>query len=494
MIAPDLQSLARPIKKLKALPGNPRRGDVEAVMRSYERFGQRKPIVALRDGTVIAGNHQLQAARRLGWREIAVVYVDDDDQTARAYALADNRVADLGTYDDADLAALLRSVETLDGTGYTPADLSSLLRSIETSETRDESVSRVDPPSLADRFVVPPFTVLDGRAGSWQERKRRWLSLGIRSEEGRGSGSEDDALTLPSLSGRVPDYYAQKEEAERRLGHVLSREEFESKYLVVGDTATLSTTGTSIFDPVLCELVYRWWSPPSGQILDPFAGGSVRGVVAALLDRQYTGIDLRGEQVTANGQQWREVSTSLTGSYPAPRWIEGDSTQINTLLDADSKYDLLFTCPPYADLEVYSDNPADISTMPYPAFIEVYREIIALAAARLRDDRFAAIVVGDIRDRKGSYRNFVGDTVQAFLDAGLSYYNEAVLVTPIGSLAVRTPRQFSAGRKLGKTHQNLLVFVKGSGKRAAQACGQISVEMPEDLTLRADDVQSERSP
>ena len=113
-IAPDLQPLAVPIDDLKPLPGNPRRGDVEAVMRSYEKFGQRKPIVARRDGTIIAGNHQLEAARRLGWTEIAIVRVDDDDQTAKAYALADNRVGELGGYDD---GALLSLLEDLGDTG-----------------------------------------------------------------------------------------------------------------------------------------------------------------------------------------------------------------------------------------------------------------------------------------------------------------------------------------------------------------------------------------
>lgn len=85
-------------------------------MRSYERFGQRKAIVATSDGTVIAGNHQLEAARQLGWDEIAVVFVDDDLDTARAYALADNRVGDLGSYDQALLADLIGAVPDLTGT------------------------------------------------------------------------------------------------------------------------------------------------------------------------------------------------------------------------------------------------------------------------------------------------------------------------------------------------------------------------------------------
>lgn len=130
MIADDLKVLARPIDELKPLPNNPRRGNVEAVMLSYQTFGQRKPIVARPDGTVIAGNHQLEAARRLGWTEIAVVVVNDDDTKAQAYALADNRTGDLGGYDDEALVQMLSAVEfdldLLKATAYTVKDLEDL--------------------------------------------------------------------------------------------------------------------------------------------------------------------------------------------------------------------------------------------------------------------------------------------------------------------------------------------------------------------------------
>lgn len=130
-IADDLRSLAFPVANLKLLPGNPRRGDVDAVARSYDRFGQRKPIVARRsDMTVIAGNHQLQAAQRLGWTHVAVVWTDDDDLTAKAYALADNRTADLGSYDQQLLYDLLNDVAIdpalLESASFTEEDVSAL--------------------------------------------------------------------------------------------------------------------------------------------------------------------------------------------------------------------------------------------------------------------------------------------------------------------------------------------------------------------------------
>jgi DNA modification methylase len=237
--------------------------------------------------------------------------------------------------------------------------------------------------------------------------------------------------------------------------------------------------GTSIFDPVLCELVYRWFSPPAGSVLDPFAGGSVRGIVASKLGRQYVGIDLRAEQIAANEQQ----AAIITPEQP-PRWLVGDSRTVQTL--APGAYDLVFSCPPYADLERYSDDPADLSTLDYPGFLTAYRAIIAASVDLLRPDRFACFVVGDVRDGKGYYRNFVSDTIAAFHDAGARLYNEAILVTAVGSLPIRIGKQFSGARKLGKTHQNVLVFVKGDPRQATAACGPVDVALPEDLTDAAE--------
>lgn len=232
-----------------------------------------------------------------------------------------------------------------------------------------------------------------------------------------------------------------------------------------GERAETATSGTSIFDPVLCELAYRWFSPAGGVVLDPFAGGSVRGIVAATLGREYIGCELRPEQVAANRDQAARICTA--GVMPV--WIVGDSAATIPALDAAA--DFVFSCPPYGDLEVYSDGADDLSNMDHAGFVAVYRVIIAAAIAKLKPDRFACFVVGDFRCKKGFYRNFVSDTIAAFEDAGARLYNEAILVTAAGSLPIRAGKQFEASRKLGKTHQNVLVFCKGDPKRATQACG-----------------------
>lgn len=283
-------------------------------------------------------------------------------------------------------------------------------------------------PSLADRFIVPPFSVLDRRQGTWQDRKRRWLSLGIESELGRDAG-----LTYNGGAAWMQD------------------------------KIDASGGATSIFDPMLCEVAYRWFSRQGDQILDPFAGGSVRGIVASNLARWYTGIELRAEQVAANTAQ------AHLGSDIAPVWLEGDATTIGLgWLPGD--YDMAFTCPPYAYLEQYSDDPADLSTMDYPAFCAAMDLVWQAQYSLLRPDRFAVWVISDVRQKKGhgEYEGVVADTIKAAQRAGFALYNDIIIIDPVGTLAVRSGPVFDATRKVGRGHQHMLVFVKGDGKTAGK--------------------------
>src|SRR3990167_9044687 len=331
--------------------------------------------------------------------------------------------------------------------------------------------------TLAERFLIPPFSVLDARQGYWQDRKRAWLALGIRSELGRGDGVNGGAKLA---NGRSPARTFGQD--LMRGEHVIGKnnltwvggnrdaqdmDETSRKNLAAGGSQGQS--GTSICDPVLCELSYRWFCPPGGRILDPFAGGSVRGIVASVLGYRYTGIDLRSEQVAANIAQAIQITPSVV-----PSWIVGDARDVAVLVS--DTYDFLFSCPPYFDLEQYSDDPADLSNArDYETFLQAYRSIIAESVRMLRDNRFACFCVGDIRDGKGFYRNFVADTISAFSDSGMALYNDAVLVTAVGSLPLRVGKQFGAYRKLGKTHQNILIFYKGDPRCIPAEQGPVDV-------------------
>jgi DNA modification methylase len=226
-------------------------------------------------------------------------------------------------------------------------------------------------------------------------------------------------------------------------------------------------TGTSIFDPVLTELCYRWFCPPGGSILDPFAGGSVRGVVASHLGRSYTGVDLRSEQIEANRGQLKICKN------PRPRWIEGDSRDLADLLPKALLFDFVFSCPPYWNLEVYSEDKRDLSTLDAGEFFTAQAAIIRAACAKLKANRFAGWVVGDVRDSKGMYVNLPGRSIEAFEAAGLRLYNDAILITAAGSLPIRAGKQFESSRKLGKTHQNVLIFCKGDPVKATKEIGSV---------------------
>lgn len=351
--------------------------------------------------------------------------------------------------------------------------------------------------SLLDRYQVPPFSVLDTRQGYWQEARRAWLALGIRSELGRGQTGDGFGTARQHLTDPDPDHYRNaakgvawggpadhtegwrdpatqaqtKALADEPEWSTTTRREADEASNVTGaaplpEYANFGTAsvapGTSIFDPVLCELAYRWWCPPDGVILDPFAGGSVRGIVAAWLGHRYHGIDLSATQLKSNREQARAI---LGPQHPTPMWSHGDSRVLVPQMGHEWA-DFVFTCPPYYDLEVYSDDPADLSAMSdWPTFLSAYGDIIGHSLAALRRDRFAAIVVSEIRGRDGIFRGLVPWTIRQFETHGARYYNEAILVNPAGTLPMRVGRQFDAGRKLGRSHQNVLVFVKGNVPR-----------------------------
>ena len=120
---------------------------------------------------------------------------------------------------------------------------------------------------------------------------------------------------------------------------------------------------------------------------------------------QYNGIDLSEEQIKAN----RTQSTK-------PVWIEGDSDVVLNSLD-NEKYDLVFTCPPYYDLERYSGSHRDLSNMDDSEFDEVYFRILDKSAQKLKNNRFFIVVVSEVREvsktgdyKIGKYRGLVNKT------------------------------------------------------------------------------------
>lgn len=266
---------------------------------------------------------------------------------------------------------------------------------------------------MSDLFgngYAQPFSVINTGGREWRRRKAEWLSLGL-----------DDNV------GRAP-----------LSGHYLN--------------ADMSERTTSLFDPVVAEQCYMWFCPSGGNVLDPFCGGPTRGYVASKLGYKYTGIDIREEQVKADIETCKDLPVP-------PTYICADSAVM--LKEMDERFDFVFSCPPYYDLEVYSTLEGDISNKPtYDEFLVSYRTIVKNLHKLLKVGCFAAFVVSDVRDEKGCYRGLVADTVNVFREVGFCLYNEIIIVEPFGSAGIRKSSCVKS-KKMVRVHQHILVFVKG---------------------------------
>lgn len=301
--------------------------------------------------------------------------------------------------------------------------------------------------SLRERYLVPPFSILDSQVGEWLKKRNEWEHiLKNRSENVRN-------ITAKSNTPYINKF------------------DYDPGYKGLERNGSIST-----FDPFLCEILVRWFSREGDKIFDPFAGGHVRGAVSAILGRSYLGVDLNPVQVAANQENWEKIMELYDGiDFAKPVWVCDDSfnyTEQNT-----TKYNMALTCPPYYNLEIYSDDERDISTCKtYEQFLDRYRGIIVGTYNALEDDSFAVIVVEEIRKPDGLFYGFVPDTIKAFVDAGFSYYNEMILENRIMSLGVRCPKYFEQSRKVGRHHQNCLVFFKGNPKNIESKFGRYTKE------------------
>lgn len=215
----------------------------------------------------------------------------------------------------------------------------------------------------------------------------------------------------------------------------------------------------------------KWFCPEGGHILDPFGGEQTKGVVAGECGYRYSAVEFRQEQV--------DVNNRATANYDDVSYVCGDSNNISKLIDKRG-FDFCFTSPPYYDLEVYSKE--DMSALgTYDEFMAQYYNIFQQCYDMLDNDTFLVIKVGEIRDKKtGIYRNFVGDTVSTMLKCGFNYYNEIILVNAVGTLPLRVAQNMRT-RKIGKVHQNVLVFYKGNPKNIPKKYPVLTFENIEKL-------------
>ena len=456
-----LAELAPNTGQIPGLPINPRqwtKGDVDKIAASLketpELFEARPVLVIPHDGkyVILGGNLRYEGARANKEKEVPAIIFSEDTPVEK---LKEVVIKDNGAFGAWDYDALANEWDDLPlGDWGVPAwnngeDLPPI-----TGETEGDGIGglpEAEMGSLEEYFIVPPFSVLDTRTARWQTRKAAW------SERIGDLGESRNDLIFTAPEMRFPGLY--QDYLTATLKHTTKAKNFR-EYLesvpaerMEEENRKRSAAGVSILDPVLAEISCKWFGIDGGAAFDCFAGDTCFGFVSASCGMTFTGIELRQEQVDINADRTKDL--------PA-QYICDDGQNVAKHLAPESQ-DLLFSCPPYFNLEVYSDDPKDASNQDtYEDFIKIIRNAFTAAASCLKENRFAVIVVGDVRDEdSGEYYDFPGDVVRIFKDAGLHFLNEMILLEATTSAAIRAGK-FMEGRKVFKCHQNVLVFYKGN--------------------------------
>ena len=327
---------------------------------SIKRFGIVDPIIVNknkeRKNIIVGGHQRVKVAGSLGFKEIPCVEVDLTPDKERELNVRLNK--NTGEWDWDELANHFDVSELIDW-GFDDKDLSFF----DLDGMTDDSHKK-----LEDSFIIPPFSIFDSKQGYWQNRKKWWNNL----IGDKGESREDKLSNLNNMSAMYRP-----------------------------EMATVS-----ILDPVIAEIANKWFGLESCNTFDCFAGDSVFGYVSDYLGNKFTGIELRQEQTDLNNKRLKGTES---------KYICDDGQNVLKHIKANTQ-DLLFSCPPYFDLEVYSTLENDASNQKeYKDFIKILDKAFSDSLKCLKNNRFAFIVVGDIRNENGVYYNFPSDIKNIFI-------------------------------------------------------------------------------
>jgi hypothetical protein len=404
------------------------------------------------DLTAIAGNQVLKAAAKAGIKKVRLVEAAADEIVAtvrpdvrldsaqgRQMALDDNGISRHSQ--NLDVEIIERHAADydldLDGAGITEEVLAAFKKAAddgagEGGDAADDAMDAAEgmgegdledagtataPPAggLAAGWVWPPFTLWDGRAPAWLDRKRQWMALGLRPDGGaRG------------------------------------------------------------FDPVAAELIYRWFCPRAGLVVDVSPGDATRAVVALKLGCHYVGVDPDHPQIQAN----REDCQRVLGEGAHPTFIRANPAS-GVLTDR-----ALFGHPDLIVATAPDPGRGDRST-----FLAGWQSLCGQMVELVKPQRFIVVIVRPGRQADGEMWDMAAQTQYAMGMGGAKCWNEAVYCAPAahgGPNPVEVGAKFQNGRRLAATHANVLVFFKGDPRRMAEDFPQ-QVEAA-DLTTAPNEV------
>jgi len=419
------------ISQVKSNPKNPRiiKDDkFKKLVKSIQEFPDmlnKRPLVVFTDTDgkfiVLGGNMRLKACKEIGLKEIPIIVADEwTEEQKHEFIVKDN--VGFGEW-DWDMLANEWDTEKLQDWGL---DLP-VFEVDEVIETEEKTKK------LSDRFIIPPFSVLDTRQAIWQNRKSFWNEI----LNDNGETREEEDFSIRRNTG-----------IQKRNNEIATDKQKQFQY---------NDKNISLFDPVVAELFFSWFCKEKGFVIDCFSGDTRKGNVFTYLGGSFTGIELRESQVNYNNLK----------SINNAKWICDNGVNIKNYI-FEKTADMLISCPPYFDLEVYSELKEDASNQnEYIDFIKILRDAYSNSIDCLKEDTFACIVIQNIRKIKAGlyidYYPFKEDIIDIFKNKGMIFYNDIVLLKANGTAAMRA-KPYMAQRKLVPIHEYILVFYKGNPK------------------------------
>jgi hypothetical protein len=439
---PDtLEALRVPIDSVRPYARNPRRGSTALIRESLETHGQYRPLVVnRRTSEVLAGNHTWQAARDLGWAEIAVTYVDVDDQTAARIVLVDNRSSDLATYDDRELADLLASLDDFDGTGYVDDDLAALLESLrDPDESGDDDGEEGEERQRYTFDVFSRDEIVERAIAGLRQTGFPYRTVPqhvAMTEINALAALPDDKLGHSKIGYTVADTYHPQRFAARVGSQRNAIENFESdaKLRVALEHLFAESMGWGMlcnllslthgaqvpfnFRPGFALLLLRRFAPPGAAVLDTSAGygGRLVGFFASHCS-SYLGVDPATVTQDANAR----LIADLCPASKQADLIRAPAEDVDDR-PLRERFDVAITSPPYFSKERYSDEPTQ-SWKRYPTPNEwragFLHPMLALQYAALKPGCVSAVNVTDVKI-KGKTLPLVDWTLEAAVAAGFA--------------------------------------------------------------------------
>ncbi len=284
--------------------------------------------------------------------------------------------------------------------------------------------------------------VWNSTKGDWLKMKREW------NEKIEESGKKHGVLN-PKYASREGAWQG----STGMANIVLQTRKIEGDEIVNNKEKTLNSN-VSVLDPVACEVIHRFFMPKDGtRVYNPFGGGVQMGYVVGSYGHEYISSEIRQNQCDANNLVCKDFNA---------RWIKSDSSTF----EPEGMFDLVFTCPPYFKVEKYLDydgKPPEgelNSLNSYETFRDTLFAGYKKAIEKLNDGCFFVVMVGDSRDKDGSYYGCEAETELFFLQNGLSLYNKIIYLECEFTRLAQAKVTLNT-RKFPKREQKIIVAYKG---------------------------------